>query len=193
MHDSIIIGSVDPANNPSPQSMLTTAEKLDKLPKARVDIVIRKNFRQQDMLVIANVLNDPYAYKEPMPLMQWNIDDEKVQIGSFECQHATTVFRGRKYNAYFSASFPFSDGHYKFSGLPGLIVKIADEKNEIEWSLVGFSKTNKLVTWMEFFQPKMQSRKVIHELKKKYFLDPFAMAEMGGKQVRMDEETKWYC
>jgi hypothetical protein len=52
----------------------------------------------------------------------------------------------------FTSDIPFSAGPYKFGGLPGLIVKIADETNDYEWSLRSFTRaasdeTIKLYKW----------------------------------------------
>ena len=72
----------------------------------------------------------------------WNITSEKVKIGTYNTQKATTEFGGRKWNAWFTTDLPFQDGPYKFYGLPGLIVKIEDDGGNYSWELKGNKKVN---------------------------------------------------
>ena len=65
-----------------------------------------------------------------MNLINWKIDKSvSIKILGYECIKATGNFRGRNYTAYFSAKIPISDGPFKFSGLPGLILKISSDDN----------------------------------------------------------------
>lgn len=76
------------------------------------------------------------------PKFNWKILSEKQKIGEYNTQKATTEFGGRKWTAWFSSDIPFQDGPYKFSGLPGLIVKIEDEGKNYSWILQGNKKVN---------------------------------------------------
>ncbi len=81
------------------------------------------------------------GYNEDLKL-KWNILSDKQKIGEYNAQKATTEFGGRKWTAWFSSDIPFQDGPYKFSGLPGLIVKIEDDKKDYSWVLQGNKKIN---------------------------------------------------
>ncbi|MCJ8152907.1 GLPGLI family protein [Chryseobacterium sp. SSA4.19] len=76
----------------------------------------------------------------------WKISNEKAKIGTYNAQKATTEFGGKKWTAWFSTDLPFQDGPYKFSGLPGLIVKIEDEGKNYSWVLQG---NRKVPNWEE--------------------------------------------
>lgn len=54
----------------------------------------------------------------------WAIHKDKKNILGFECQKATTKFRHRTYEAWFSKNIPISVGPWKFYGLPGLILSV---------------------------------------------------------------------
>lgn len=56
-------------------------------------------------------------------------------ILSLPCQKATCYYGGRDYIAWFTPEIPISDGPYKFSGLPGLIVRIVDTHDEHAFEL----------------------------------------------------------
>lgn len=79
------------------------------------------------------------GYNEDLKL-NWNIQNDKVKIGEYNTQKATTEFGGRKWTAWFTTEIPFQDGPYKFSGLPGLIVKIEDADKNYSWILQGNKK-----------------------------------------------------
>lgn len=57
-------------------------------------------------------------------------DDENEILG-YLCKNATTTFRGREYEAWYTTAIPIPDGPWKFSGLPGLILQITDSKENI--------------------------------------------------------------
>jgi Protein of unknown function (Porph_ging). len=60
--------------------------------------------------------------------MQWEIlPDSKVVLG-YSCRKATCVFKGRTWNAWFTTDIPYSEGPWKFCGLPGLILQVEDER-----------------------------------------------------------------
>lgn len=79
------------------------------------------------------------AYTEDLKL-NWKILNEKQKIGEYNTQKATAQYGGRTWTAWFSSDIPFQDGPYKFSGLPGLIVKIEDADKNYSWVLQGNKK-----------------------------------------------------
>lgn len=79
------------------------------------------------------------GYEDPVKL-DWKILPEKVKIGEYNAQKATTEFGGRKWTAWFSSEIPLQDGPYKFYGLPGLIVKLEDADKNYSWTLQGNKK-----------------------------------------------------
>ncbi|AQX11802.1 MULTISPECIES: GLPGLI family protein [Elizabethkingia] len=79
------------------------------------------------------------SYSENL-IFNWKVLPDKMKIGEYNAQKATTEFGGRTWNAWFSTDLPFQDGPYKFSGLPGLIVKIEDDGKNYSWVLQGNKK-----------------------------------------------------
>ncbi|MCI1719616.1 MAG: GLPGLI family protein [Bacteroidales bacterium] len=104
-------------------------------------------------LIYRTILFGPiYSYTEQEIPIKWEISSDKDTLSNYLCQKATCTFLGRHYTAWFTSDIPFSAGPYKFGGLPGLIVKIADETNDYEWSLRSFTRaasdeTIKLYKW----------------------------------------------
>lgn len=83
-----------------------------------------------------NVKDSSVLIKEKTGIILWKVIDEQKTIGNFNCQKATTKFRGRKYTVWFTPDIPVPYGPWKFYGLPGLILEVADDKNEVSFHAV---------------------------------------------------------
>ena len=83
---------------------------------------------------------ESFIYEEEMPQMKWEIKCDTSTILSYQCQKATTVFRGRTYEAWFTSGIPTNNGPWKFGGLPGLILKVTDTKREVFFECIGVEK-----------------------------------------------------
>lgn len=95
--------------------------------------VIYKDFTSDSLKIREIVYLEPYVSSEPIPEMRWNITNTTKKIGSFTAKLATTNFRGRNYNAWFTEEIPVSDGPWKFSGLPGLILEVVSENEDYKF------------------------------------------------------------
>ena len=100
---------------------------------------IFKDYNKNKLIVtdLATKLYQSFLYKEDFPQITWAILNEKQTISSYPCQKATTIFRGRKYEAWFTANIPINNGPWKFGGLPGLILQISDTQNYFVFECMG--------------------------------------------------------
>lgn len=74
-----------------------------------------------------------YIYEDDAT-MKWQLVHEFKEISGFQCQKASTKFRGRNYEAWFTSEIPLSFGPWKFNGLPGLILEVYDHTGEVHFS-----------------------------------------------------------
>ena len=100
---------------------------------------VEKTYPNYHIYLISALGNDAYKVLEDRK-PNWKIQPDKKQISTFKVQKATTNFAGRKWIAWFTTDVPVQDGPYKFSGLPGLIVKISDDKANHKIELKGIKK-----------------------------------------------------
>ncbi len=104
---------------------------------------INFNFRilknKEQTLVFDSFWTDRFIYEEKEAL-NWKITTSRDTINGYPATLATTHFGGRDYKAWFTEELPFSDGPYKFKGLPGLIVKVGDTQNQYVFDLISFNK-----------------------------------------------------
>jgi GLPGLI family protein len=99
-----------------------------------VGIVFFKDFKTNKLVRREFFEITPYVTEEPkLPKMNWTITSEQKKIGKFQCQKASTRFRGRNYVAWFTMTIPVSDGPWLLNGLPGLILEAIDDKKEVKF------------------------------------------------------------
>ena len=111
--------------------------------RSNIDYIVEKNIADQSLLFKSRIGRDQYSYKES-PSFNWQILPETVKIGEYETQKAIAKFGGRTWFAWFTQQVPLQDGPYKFSGLPGLIVKVQDEKGDYSFDLMQTKKIGEI-------------------------------------------------
>ena len=128
--------------------------------RSNIDYTIEKDFKTGVKTFKSRIAIDQYSYGEDRP-MDWKILPETAKIGDYKTQKAETNFGGRTWFAWFTTDVPIQDGPYKFSGLPGLIVKLEDSKGDYSFDL----KESKKIA--EIFNP--DSRGTVMKVKRKDF------------------------
>ncbi|MFN4074528.1 MAG: GLPGLI family protein [Cloacibacterium sp.] len=70
------------------------------------------------------------AVLDSVNFFTWNIDNQKKKkILNYDCSYATSTFRNRKYEVWFTYDIPINDGPWKLSGLPGFILEAYTDDN----------------------------------------------------------------
>lgn len=156
--------------------------KTMQMPKFAYKVI--KDYPSMKVTFAERMLNNIFAYNEE-PKFDWKITNEKQKIGEYEAQKATTEYGGRTWTAWFAESLPFPDGPYKFSGLPGLIVKLEDADKNYSWVLTANKKLKQFeeLSYSEKLQsqfgggrtePTIVSREKFETSFEEYKKDPFA-------------------
>lgn len=132
-------------------------------------------------------------------IQHWKISDETKNIGNFKAQKATANFGGRHWEAWFSTELPFSEGPYKFRGLPGLILELKDSNENYLFSFVGNKNLAKKID-TTFFLENMNKEKPLlitdqqwEKLQVDYFINPMKdfdgdliVEDKNGNKVKMN-------
>ncbi|GIV37905.1 MAG: hypothetical protein KatS3mg032_2284 [Cyclobacteriaceae bacterium] len=79
---------------------------------------------------------------EEIGQIPWEVGSELKKVGNFVCRKATTNFRGRKWNVWFTEEIPIPAGPWKLNGLPGLITEAEDETKTFYFYLEKISQYN---------------------------------------------------
>lgn len=96
---------------------------------------ITKSIPEQKVYYYDRVGGRQIYYQEDRPI-KWQITNEIEKQNGYPSQKAIANFGGRIWTAWFTKEINVSDGPYKFSGLPGLIVKLEDDKGDYKFDLV---------------------------------------------------------
>jgi len=101
---------------------------------------IYKNYPSKGLMTFSAYDDKYYKVEQPMK-MKWKLVTQKdTVIFGYSCQMARTSYAGRDWIAWYSPQIPLADGPYKFNGLPGLILKISDTRNQHCFTLNAIKK-----------------------------------------------------
>jgi GLPGLI family protein len=92
---------------------------------------LRRSIIQSQMSLFREGIQKTYIVEENISKIKWSIINEYTTINDLKAQKAIGRFRGRKYIAWFTNQIPGKYGPWKLNGLTGLILNIADERNEV--------------------------------------------------------------
>ena len=73
-------------------------------------------------------------------LFDWQLLDGDSLVCGYPCHKATTIFRGRIWTVWYTLDLPYSDGPWKFCGLPGLVLYAYDSEDKFRFNCIGIEK-----------------------------------------------------
>lgn len=111
-------------------------------PIAAFHYKIYKNYPYKKLSFIEHVPSSTFLYEEELNIFNWQLHPDTSTINGHLCQKATMSYAGRNYTSWFCHQIPYSDGPYKFTGLPGLIVKIYDDRQHYVFELKSIEKAS---------------------------------------------------
>ena len=122
------------------------ANKIQSVGYPEFTYIIKKDHRIQHSLFIQEHLRKEHiAYEEPlMNSNLWNILSDTSTVAGLLSYKAICTFGGRNWTAWFTPEIPISEGPYKFSGLPGLIIRLDSEDGDYNFTLSGVERLNDL-------------------------------------------------
>lgn len=155
-------------------------EQMESL-RSNINYSVEKDKKSQKMTFKDRIGRDIYAYEEERPL-DWKVLAETTKIGDYKVQKAETDFAGRKWTAWFTTDLPYQDGPYKFTGLPGLIIKLEDSSGDYSFDLMKNYKISDFPEMNQFGNIIKLKRKDYLKQQEKFREDPmsFLAAGRGG-------------
>lgn len=120
-----------------------TGGRISRLGESQEDNLIVKEKNRISTFENLSIVetNDVNYYLEEYKTDQnWEISNDTLTIHGFLCQKAMLVYGNREWIAWFTSEIPVSDGPYRFSGLPGLILRMEDLTKSWRFDLRTFEK-----------------------------------------------------
>ncbi|MFG6386777.1 MAG: GLPGLI family protein [Muribaculaceae bacterium] len=130
-------------------------------------ILTKNNLLEEFATMPDAIESDNQKYAEQLPLQDWSILDESKEVCGYTCRKAVCHWRGRDYVAWFTTDIPVSAGPWKFGGLPGLIMKIADSTNTYSWEATEVKNGTFPIYEPRGAKYKESTRKNVQELQRK--------------------------
>lgn len=73
-------------------------------------------------------------------LFEWKLLEGDSIVCKYPCHKALTTFRGRTWTVWYTLDLPYSDGPWKFCGLPGLVLHAYDSDGYFRFNCIGIEK-----------------------------------------------------
>lgn len=123
---------------------------------------------------------------EPIPVQEWKICNDTMSVIGYKCQKATCSFRGRTYEGWFTMEVPVDKGPWKFSGLPGLILKVNDVKHQYTFEGIKiefFEKGLPIKKYDDYSTYKKISREELLKFPKTIYKNYSGKRDKSGKYI----------
>lgn len=79
-------------------------------------------------------------YEEDIPELSWELEEGDSIVLDYPCQKASADFRGRRWTVWYATDLPYSEGPWKLTGLPGLILHAHDAAGEFFFDAIDIRK-----------------------------------------------------
>lgn len=148
---------------------------------------------------------DEYQYSEQIEPIRWTMVSGMDTIMGYPCNKAEAIFRGRKWIAYYTFDISYSYGPWKFSGLPGLILKVTDENELFRWEAVGisisknepicefvagYSTDKRIHVWIPDHKIRKCSRKEMERLWQRFWNAPLSIQILDKMEAVFVDDNK---
>lgn len=124
--------------------------------------------------------------------LKWEIQNDKTkEILGQKCHVAITKFRGRSYEAWFTTELPFSDGPYKFVGLPGVILELYDSEKHYHFQAWQITKRADYKAYLDASSFKPISKKDFKKFLVNVSEKPSIVLQTSGIQLPPEAMQKY--
>ena len=118
---------------------------LTSIPKGgAISWELYKNYPVQGKTLFLDVIApDSYQCEETVETPDWQlVPDSTKEILGYQCQMATTRFKGRQWTVWYTEDIPLDEGPWKLRGLPGLVLSAYDAKRQYVFEGAGLEQVS---------------------------------------------------
>ena len=163
-----------------------------KAAKTDFPYTIIKSTKDKKLFYTMQIAKDFFYYDQKLDLFQWQLHAETMMIEDYKVQKATTTYAGRDYIAWFTEEIPVADGPFKFSGLPGLILKIADRHNHYEYKFASLERLEpKQPFKLKLRRYVKTTKRELFELRYRFRRDPFTYENNPNITISPETHKKY--
>jgi GLPGLI family protein len=93
--------------------------------------IVYKNLSERKTILRPFIGINALVVNDTLSEINWELSEVTRMIGNYKCQKATTKFKGREYEVWFTPEIPISTGPWQLWGLPGLILEGKDKTEQV--------------------------------------------------------------
>lgn len=131
-----------------------------------------KNKKSSELKYLKTV----FIVQDSITFPHWNIFDEVKKVNNHVCRKATTTYKGREFEVWFTDEYPTMYGPWKLNGLPGLIIIAQDKRGEV------YFEATEIMNTPDFIEEPDKSHKVLSK-------DEY-QSEIQKEQQNIEERLK---
>ena len=154
-----------------------SAQAKSMFPRPPHHFQIWKNYPEPGKLTLTDVFLKTYIYTEDLLRPKWELLSQDSIVAGYACRKATTHYRGRTWNVWYTHEIPVSEGPWQLFGLPGLILEAEDSEHLFSFSCIEIKQASGKP--MDFPQKKCIecTKEEYYQLKKLFWSDPMGFTE----------------
>lgn len=134
-------------------------------------------------------INRTRMYKEPVPDIEWTVEEGIDSLYGYPCMKATAQFRGRIWTAWFTTDIPIGLGPWKLAGLPGLILKAMDQTGAYCFECLELSQTREPMYVYDYPNKQTIDRREYLKYEKNCFTMPYELLAHGDRAIIWEKKT----
>ncbi len=140
--------------------------------------VLYINYPKGETRSFDKIVPHRYLVNGKVPTISWTLSDDTLVIGEYLCHKATGKYAGRTWTVWYTEEIPSSAGPWKLRGLPGMILKAADNKGIFSFTFCGLINRKANISYMngDEYQNIMEEKFIAHRNKifcsKRYVKNP---------------------
>ncbi|MBQ6762948.1 MAG: GLPGLI family protein [Bacteroidales bacterium] len=127
------------------------------------------------------------GYEEKDPIFEWHMVESFEEICGYICQKAETFFCGRYWSVWFTPEIPVDGGFWKFTGLPGLVLKATDAEAFFSFVATGIEETNECIEDYRYplVKTKTYTRSQCRKIEADYFISPLLYSNVFSEHYML--------
>ncbi|MEY8758935.1 GLPGLI family protein [Chryseobacterium tongliaoense] len=135
---------------------------------------VRGNVYKSGNIITSTLPVSKYNYSFEEPQLKWELLNETKTIDGMKCNLAKTVTdTGDTFFAWYTQQYLFSEGPFRFKGLPGLIIKLYNKNNTVTIDAVEIKKSSEIIEPLSLGSViKLKSKDEFLKARKTYYENP---------------------
>ena len=154
--------------------------------EGQITYQIYKNYPEGKVTTLDRLGPSQYRCEEKNEYPEWQVSSDTATMLNYLCYKATCRFKGRDYTVWFTPEIPRSEGPWKLSGLPGLILQAEDSQRHFVFECTGLlnARPDEMILYgADNYEP--VSRSVLNKAYERFSTDPIGFIKSSAPNMQI--------